>query len=75
MDTVATEDFKELVIARIQSMPDGTTISIGGTDTVTKEDALKHIRSDDQIGKQMLEIEKAFFDLLKSGDIYKFDEE
>jgi hypothetical protein len=63
-------DFQKLVYARIQAMPEGTCISIGGNGNISKSDLLKHVESGDEIGKQMIEIEKAFFQALKDGSFY-----
>jgi hypothetical protein len=67
----ATEDFKKLVYARVQSLPEGTEISMGSDYNLTKDEILKHIEDNDEIGQKMLEIEKAFFEALKDGSIYK----
>lgn len=70
MPTVA-EDFQKLVYARVQSMPAGTEISIGSDRSLTKEEVLKHIEANDEIGQKMITIEKAFFEALKDGSIYE----
>ena len=67
-------DFRELVYARIQSMPNDTKISIGGADTLSKTELLTHIADNDEIGMQMIEIEMEFFKALKEGDLYKHEE-
>jgi hypothetical protein len=65
-------DFKELVYARIQAMPDGTNISIGDSGTLTKTELLKHVESGDEIGQKMIEVERAFFQALKDGSLYDY---
>ncbi len=70
----SSSDFQKLVYARIQAMPDGTTISIGGSGELSKIDLLKHVESGDAIGKQMIEIERAFFQALKDGSLYDYAE-
>lgn len=64
-------DFQKLVYARILAMPDGMTVSIGGGQNLTKREILKHVESNDDIGKKFIEIEREFFQALKEGTLYK----
>lgn len=64
------EDFKKLVYARLQALPDSTVISIGKDKNLTKKELLAHVESGDEIGQKMFEIERAFFEALKNGSIY-----
>lgn len=69
----SSEDaFKNLVLARLQALPDGACISIGGEGTLTKEQILNHVKENDEIGKKMIEIDKAFFKALKEGTFYDY---
>ena len=63
-------DFQELVYARLQSLPKGYTISIGNLGEVTKEEALQHVKNDDEIGKLIIQINKTYFKALKTGELY-----
>jgi len=65
-------DFKRLVYARIQAMPDGTNISIGNSGTLSKTEMLEHVEAGDEIGQKMIEVEKAFFQALKDGSLYDY---
>lgn len=64
------DDFQELVYTRLQSMPKGYDISIGDYGTITKEDALEHVANKDQIGQILIQIDRDYFDLIKSGELY-----
>lgn len=64
------DDFQKLVYARLQTLPKGYTISIGGVGDVTKEEALKHVSKGDRIGQTLIAVDRHYFDLLKSGEIY-----
>lgn len=70
MSASTTLDFKNLVLARIQAMPQGTAISIGGGENLSKAEILRHVELDDEIGKQMIEIEKSFLQALKNGSLF-----
>lgn len=63
-------DFQELVYTRLQALPKGYTISIGNRGEVTKEEALQHVKNDDEIGKLIIQINKDYFNALKTGELY-----
>ena len=65
------DDFQQLVYARLQSLPKGYMMSIGDADAITKEEALEHIHANDKIGKIIIQIDRDYFNTLKSGDLYK----
>ncbi len=65
-------DFQKLVYARIQAMPAGTMLSIGSLGEISKEELLQHVKSGDDVGQQMIAVEKAFFQALKDGSIYEY---
>lgn len=64
------EEFRKVVCARLQTLPKGYTISIGGSGTITKEQAIEHVNQNDRIGKLLIAADRHYFDLIKSGDIY-----
>lgn len=70
MSTATTIDFKNLVLARIQAMPANTAISIGGGENLSKAELIHHVEQDDEIGRQMVEIEKSFLLALKDGTLF-----
>lgn len=63
------EDLKKIVLARIQAMPDTLRISVGSKD-FSKEDLIKHVEKEDEIGEQMISIELEYLQDLASGAIY-----
>ena len=64
------DDFRELVYARLQTLPKGYTISVGGSDSISKEQALRHVKDNDKIGKLLVAADRHYFNLIKSGEIY-----
>ena len=64
------DDFQKLVYARLQTLPKGYSISIGSHGNVTKEEALRHVSKNDDIGKILISVDRHYFDLIKSGEIY-----
>ena len=65
------DEFQQLVYARLQSLPKGYMTSIGDANAIIKEEALEHIHANDKIGKTIIQINRNYFNLLKSGDFYK----
>ena len=64
------DDFQKLVRARLQTLPKGYSISVGGVGNVTKEEALEHVSKKDEIGELLIAADRHYFNLLKTGDIY-----
>ena len=64
------DDFQKLVYARLQTLPRDFIISAGDFGDVTKDDALKHVKDNDEIGQFIIVIDRQYFNALKSGDFY-----
>ncbi|MBQ8985579.1 hypothetical protein IJ076_03515 [Candidatus Saccharibacteria bacterium] len=65
------EDFQKLVCARLRALPKGYSISIGGSQNVTKEEAIEHVNSNDEIGQLLVAVDRHYFDMIKAGKIYE----
>ncbi|MBQ3440947.1 hypothetical protein IJG27_01380 [Candidatus Saccharibacteria bacterium] len=65
------DDFQKLVYVRWQALPDDYAISVGGYGTITKNEALKHVANNDEIGKILIAVDRNYFEKLKSGAIYE----
>lgn len=64
------DDFQKLVYARLQALPKGYSISIGGVGDVSKEEALRHVSEKDKIGRLLIAMDRHYFDTIKSGEFY-----
>ena len=64
-------EIKQLVIARLQTLPEGMTISIGSEGDFSKEDLIKHVTAGDPIGQKIAEAEMDFLRSLKTGILYE----
>ena len=62
-----SEAIKELVIARLDTLPSDQKISIGNSGEFTKEEIIQHVKKEDNIGKKMIEIEMEFLRAIKEG--------
>jgi len=58
---------KELVMARLSTFPSNKKICIGNYGELTREDMIKHVSKEDEIGKKIIEIELAYLRALKQG--------
>lgn len=64
-----THDTRELVIARLSTLPENRKISIGHYGEMSKEEIIRHIQQNDEIGKKFVEIELAYLKKLVQGVI------
>lgn len=64
------ESVKELVVARLETLPDGAVVSIGSGQEFNKEELIKSIREGNDIGQKIIEIELSFLQSLKDGVLY-----
>lgn len=60
---------KEIVLARLSVMPQDISVSIGDKN-LGKKELTKHVESEDEIGKQMMEMELEFLQALARGEVY-----
>ena len=60
-------EIRELVMARLSTFPSNKKICIGKYGELTREDMIKHVRNEDEIGKKIIEIELAYIRALKQG--------
>ena len=67
MDQEISQEIKDLVIARLESLPTDKEISIGSDGEFTKEQLIKHVEDDDEIGRTIIEVEMSFLKALKEG--------
>ena len=66
-----TQEIIDLVIARLQNLPSNKEISIGSSPPLTKDELIKHVKKDDEIGKKMIAIEMDFLRSMKEGIFYE----
>ena len=66
------ENLKKIVLERVNVMPDTLRIAVG-SEELTKKDVMRHVRDDDEVVKQMMEMEWEFLRDLASGAIYVHD--
>ncbi len=55
-----SEDIKNLVIARLETIPSNVEISIGGEGSFTIKDLIERVKKQDNIGKKITEMQLAY---------------
>jgi hypothetical protein len=73
MPTDIDKDIQDLVIARLQTLPEDVELSIGSEGDFTKDELIDHVRQGDDVGQKMIELEMSFLRSLKSGVFYGDD--
>ncbi len=64
--TVNEKNLIELVISRLQTIPDNQEISVGTEGNFSKKQLIKHVRKNDELGKKFIEIELHYLQSLKN---------
>ena len=65
------QEMKEVVIMRIESMPSNLRLSIGNNKSLTKEEMIKHVREEDDTGRQIINSHISFMKAIARGDFTK----
>ena len=68
-DPELNEQLKRLVLQRVSVIPDTLQMAVGELE-LTKEDVAKHVRAEDDIGQQIMEMELNFLRAVASGAVY-----
>lgn len=69
IDPEFKKQLKELVLERVKTMPDTLKMAIGPVELAKKE-LLEHVQNEDEVGKQIMELELEFLRDLASGAVY-----
>ena len=65
------QEIKELVIARLKTLPNNKEISIGSSGEFSKDELIEAVENEDQLGKKLIEVEMNFLRTLKDGLYYE----
>lgn len=66
------KDFREVVCARLQSMPKDFIIATGEFGEVTRDEALEHVKNNDEVGKFIIQINREYFEMIKNGELNEY---
>lgn len=60
-----TDQIKELVIARLEVLPEDTGISIGSSGEFTRNELIERVKKGDAVGQKIIEVEMNYLQSLK----------
>lgn len=69
-DKVTEEKIKELIIARLQTIPPEVGISVGSEGDFKRDELIEHVKQDDEIGKKLIQIDLNYLRTLKELNLY-----
>lgn len=64
------KQIRELVIARIRTLTEDVSLSIGGKD-FKREELIEHVQKEDTIGKDIIDMHLEFLQDMASGALYE----
>ncbi len=64
------EEIKEIVLARLETLPNDASISIGSMGSFSKDQLIEAVKEDTEVGKKITEIQLEYLQLLKEGIFY-----
>lgn len=69
-DMSLQDQIRELVIARIRTLPEDMALSIGGEE-LKRDQLIEHVVQDDAIGKELTDMQLEFLQDMASGALYE----
>lgn len=64
-------DLKKIVLASIESYDDDWMLSIGSSGTFDKNELLKEVEGETEVGLKVIEIQRSFMEDMASGKFYQ----
>lgn len=61
-----SQEIKDLVIARLEVLPEDTGISIGSAGEFTRDELIERVRQGDEIGQKIVKVELSYLKSLKN---------
>lgn len=65
-NTNISQAIKDLVIARLEVLPEDTGISIGSAGEFTRDELIERVRQGDEIGQKIVQVELSYLKSLKN---------
>lgn len=61
-----SQTIKDLVIARLEVLPEDTGISIGSAGEFTRDELIERVKQGDEIGQKIVQVELSYLKSLKN---------
>lgn len=68
---IENEDIKNLIISRLEMLPQDFSLSLGSDGSFNKEQLITHVKDEDEIGEKVVEIQMEYLRMLKEGLVGK----
>jgi hypothetical protein len=68
---IQDDDIKELVIARLKTLPSDKKLSIGSEGDFARDELIEHVEKRDELGKKVIQVQMEYLRLLKEGIFYE----
>ena len=69
-ESAVDQYIKELVSARLETMSPDLNIAVGDVGEFTRDELLKHVEQEDEIGRLFIEFDIEFLRALKEGALF-----
>ena len=70
-EKIINKEVKKIVLARLEVFPADRKISIGSAGEFTKEEMIKNVEDETDIGEKIMEIQLNYLQTLKEGIFYE----
>ena len=68
---ISDEDIRKLVIARLRTLSGNKRVSIGSEGEFTREQLIKNVEQNTEVGKKIVQIQLEYLQTLKKGLFYE----
>ena len=62
-----TEEFREIVIKRLEAMPENVRVSMGSVGTFSREDLIKNVNDNTELGQLILKMQIEYMKSMTKG--------
>ena len=59
-------EFKKLVLLRLEAMPDNVSVSLGSHGELSKHDLIGHVEKGDELGKTIVDMQIKYLQAMKN---------
>jgi hypothetical protein len=63
---MADKDILELVLIRLESMPENFQVNLGNNQILQKADLISHVKNQDDLGKKIMNVQMQYLRELKN---------
>ncbi len=68
---ITDQEIRNLVIERLKSISDESSLMIGGDKKLTKSEMIESVKNNDEVGKKIIDMQMTYLRDLASGEFMK----